>query len=225
MRPNVTLRLILKDLRMNRTLTVFPLVGGLAALSVMLNGGQTSLVLGGGFFFIAMILCASMVPMSNIVNERKRQTLAFMMSLPVSAAQYGTAKLVSSLGMFLVPWLTLVGAALYLIRDRHVLPAGTIPTALILANLPCVGFCLITGTVLVAESEVWGIAVLVVLNSSYWIVWYLLASRAPSVTQTWTSPVVVWNAVAVDILAAEFAVIMGVLALSLVLQSRKRNFI
>jgi ABC-2 type transport system permease protein len=149
-----------------------------------------------------MIFCASFVPMSNIVNERKKQTLAFMMSLPISTAQYGMAKLLSTLGMFLIPWVALIAAALYMILGRHVLLNGAIPIALILATVPFIGFCFIAGTALVSESEGWAVAATTVVNSSYWIAWYLLASYAPSLTRTWTSPVIVWNTAAVDILGA-----------------------
>lgn len=225
MKGQVTLRLIMKDCWFNRAVIVLSIIGGLVALGVLLIGGQTPFVLGAVCFFISMIFCASILPMSNIVNERKKQTLAFMMSLPISAAQYGTAKLVSTLGAFLIPWLTLIAAALYMILGRHVLPNGAIPAALILATVPFIGFCLITGTALVAESEGWAIAATAFVNSSYWLAWYLLASQVPSLTRTWNSPVTVWNAAAVDILAAEFAVIVVVLSLTMFLQSRKRDFV
>lgn len=218
-------RLILKDWRLNVSVITLSIVGGVAALGVLLIGGQTPFVLGAVLFFTSMILCASFLPMSNVVNERKKQTLAFMMSLPVSPVQYGIAKLISTLGMFVIPWVTLIAAALYMILGRHVLPNGAIPIALILATVPFIGFCLITGTALVSESEGWGIAATAVVNSSYGIAWYLLVSHVPSLTRTWTSPVAVWNAAAVDILGAEFAVIVMVLGLTTLLQSRKHDFV
>lgn len=225
MKGQVTLRLILKDWRLNIPVIVLCTIGGMAALGLLLIGGQTPFVLGAAFFFISMIFCASFLPMSNIVNERKKQTLAFMMSLPVSPARCGIAKLLSTVGMFLVPWLTLVAAALYMILVRHVLPNGTIPIALILATVPFVGFCLITGTAIVGESEGWGIAASAIVNSSYWLAWYLIASYAPSLTRTWTGPVAVWNASALHILGAEFVAILSILAVTMLLQSRKHDFI
>ncbi len=225
MNGQVILRLILKDWRLNVFLITFAIVGGMAALGVLLIGGQTPFVLGAVLFFTSMILCASFLPMSNVVNERKKQTLAFMMSLPVSPAQYGVAKLLSTVGMFLIPWVALISAALYMILCRHVLPSGAIPIALILATVPLIGFCLITGTALASESEGWAIAATVVVNSSYGIAWYLLASYLPSLTRTWTSPVAVWNAAALDILGAEFALILMVLGLTMLLQSRKHDFV
>jgi ABC-2 type transport system permease protein len=225
MNGRVILRLILKDCRLNVSVIILSFVGGMTALGVLLIGGQTPFVLGSGLFFISMILYASFLPMSNVVNERKKQTLAFMMSLPVSPAQYGVAKLLSTVGMFVIPWVILISAALYMILGRHVLASGAIPIALILAAVPFIGFCLITGTALVSESEGWAIAATAIVNSSYWIAWYLLASYTPSLTRTWTSPVAVWNAAALDILCAEFALIVMVLGLTMLLQSRKHDFV
>lgn len=225
MKNQVTLHLILKDWRLNAPVIVLSILGGVMALGVVLIGGQTPFVIGAGLFFISMIFCASFAPQSNVVNERKKQTLAFMMSLPISAAQYGFAKFLSTLGMFLIPWVTLVATALYMILGRHVLPNGTIPIALILSAVPFIGFCLITGTALVGESEGWATAAIAVVNSSYWIAWYLLASYAPSLTRNWSSPVAVWNAAAVNILGAEFAVILLILVMTMLIQSRKHDFI
>lgn len=225
MKGPVILNLILKDWWLNIRVITLCIIGGVAALSVVLIGGQTPFVLGAGFFFISMIFCASFLPMSNIVNERKKQTLAFMMSLPISPAQYGIAKLISTLGMFLIPWMALMVAAFYMVLGRHVLPNGVIPIMLILATVPFIGFCLITGTAVVGESEGWAIAATATVNSTYWVAWYLLASYAPSLTRSWNGPAAVWNRAAVDILGAEFGLIVMVLFLMMLLQSRKHDFV
>jgi len=225
MKSHVILQLILKDWRQQRRMIVLSILAGGIALSVIQMGGQTPLVLGTVFFFIAIMFCACLLPIMNIVNERKKQTLAFLMSLPISSSRYGAAKLLSTFGMFVVPWLTLVAAALYMILFRHVLPKGVIPMMLILANLPFIGFCLITGTALIGESEGWGNAAVAVVNSSYWLAWYLLVSQAPSLSCSWSSPVAVWSPVVFKILGVEFAMILLILGTALYLQSRKRNFI
>ena len=225
MKTNVMLQLVLKDWRLQRRTIIFTILAGGSALAILLIGGQTPVVIGTVFFFVAMVFCASLLPMQNIVNERKKQTLPFVMSLPVSSARYGAAKLVSTVGMFLALWLTLIGAALYMTLARHTLPNGAIPAGLIIMIFPLVGFCLITGTALVGESEGWGTAAMAVVNSSYWLVWYLLVSHVPSLTQTWGGPVAVWSPAVFKILGVEFALIALILGVTLYLQSRKRNFI
>jgi hypothetical protein len=146
------------------------------------------------------------------------------MSLPVSSVQYAIAKALSTTVMFLVPWLTLLISALVLIETRHVMPQGTIPILLILAMLPLIGFCLISATTMVGESEGWLMAASILCNSSYWFVWYLL-SRIPSLTANWSRPVAVWNPAALIVLSAELGSIVSIVGLAFFFQSRKRNFI
>lgn len=225
MKANVELQLILKDWQLQRRTIILSAIAGVAALALLLVGGQTPIVVGAVLFFVSMIFCACLLPMQNIVNEIKKQTLPFVMSLPVSSARYGVAKLVSTAGMFVLLWLALLGVALYMILGRHTLPNGAIPTTMILMGLPLIGFCLIAGTALVSESEGWTTAALAVANSSYGLTWYLLVSHVPSLPQTWGGPVAVWSPAAVKILIVEFAIILVTLGVTLYLQSRKRNFI
>jgi hypothetical protein len=165
-----------------------------------------------------------MLPASAILNERKKQTLAFVMSLPISSVQYSIAKALSTSAMFLIPWLTLLISALVLIETRHAMPHGIIPMLLILAMLPLIGFFFISATALVGESEGWLMAASILCNSSYWLVWYLL-TRISSLTANWTRPVAVWNPAALTVLSVELASIASIVGLAFFLQSRKRDFI
>jgi ABC-2 type transport system permease protein len=216
--------LILKDWRLNRPLISLCIGVGLIALVIALYTEGAARLLGSVWFFVSLCILGSMLPATAILNERKKQTLAFVMSLPVSPVQYAIAKALSTAAMFLVPWLTLLISALVLIETRHVIPHGVIPMLLILAMLPLIVFCLISATVLVAESEGWLIAVSIVCNSSYWFVWYLLA-RTPSLTANWSAPAVVWNPAAFIVLSAEIALIAFIVVVAFFFQSRKRNFI
>ena len=224
MKSNVIVQLVVKDWRLNSMLITFLTLGGAAALAILLMGGKAILI-GTVFFFVATIFCACLIPVQNIVNERKKQTLPFLMSLPVSSASYGAAKLLSTVGMFLISWLALIGAALYMILIRHTLPHGALPMGMILMGFPLIGFCLITGAALVAESEALTNAMLAVVNSSYWLAWYLLISRVPSLTQTWSGPIAVWSPAVFKILGAEFVIVLSIFGSTLYLQSRKRSFI
>ena len=217
-------QLILKDWRLYRTQLWFSIGAGMIALGVVLRGGEGPIVAGTVWFFIALILVGSMLPISGIVNERKKQNLAFVMSLPVSSMQYTTAKLISTVGMFLVPWVTLLIAAVVLIETRSIVPPGVIPIVLILAGMPFVGLCLMTGAALVGESEGWGIAANVACNSSYGLTWYFM-SRIPALMADVKSPVPVWNSTVLKFLGIELGLIVLILGLTYYLQSRKRDFV
>jgi ABC-2 type transport system permease protein len=215
--------LVLKDWRLNRLVISLTVAIGLAALLVTQFGGLARLI-GIVWFFVALCILGSMLPGSVILNERKKQTLAFIMSLPVTSVQYSIAKMLSIWGLFLVPWLTLLISALVLIETRHVVPQGAVPMVLILAMLPLIGFCLISSTTLVGESEGWLVAASIVVNSSYWLGWFLLA-RIPSLSANWNRPAAVWNSTEIIVLCSELGAIAFIVAVTLFLQSRKRDFI
>lgn len=216
--------LIWKDLRLNRVLLSSTIAAGVIALLIVKFGAQTARLLGAVWFFVALIVLGGMLPISAIVNERKKQTLAFIMSLPVSSLQYTIAKVVSIWGMFLVPWLALLIAALVFIETGQTIPHGAIPMLVIVTMLPLIGFCIISSTALVGESEGWLIAASIACNSSYWFGWYLLV-RIPSLAASWDGPVAVWSPRAILVLAAEAGSIVLILAVTLFIQSRKRDFI
>ena len=217
-------RLILKDWQLNRRLISLAIAIGIGALALVRFGGETARLLGGVWFFVALIILGSMLPGTAILNERKKRTLAFIMSLPVSSLQYSIAKIVSIWAMFLTPWLALLILAVAVIVTGDTIPHGVVPMLLILATLPLIGFCIISSTTMASESEGWMMAAVLVCNSSYWFVWYLLA-RIPSLTSNWKGPVAVWNPATWIVIASEFGVIAVILALTLFFQSRKRDFI
>jgi ABC-2 type transport system permease protein len=216
--------LILKDWRLNRPIISLCIGVGLIALVIALFTEGAARLLGSVWFFVSLCILGSLLPTTAILNERKKQTLAFVMSLPVSPLQYAIAKALSTAALFLAPWLTLLISAMVLIETRHEIPHGVIPMLLILAMLPLIVFCLTSATVMVSESEGWLMAVNVVCNSSYWFVWFLLA-RTPSLAANWRAPAVVWNPAALIVLSAEIALIAFIVAVAIFFQSRKRNFI
>jgi len=224
MNRSVVQQLILKDWRLHRMHMILSIAGGVLALAMLQVRTETTAILGGIWFFVALIVLGSMLPTSNILNERKKQTLPFLMSLPISATQYTMAKIVSTAGMFLGPWLALLIAMVTLIATRPDIPKGLIPMAIILAGLTLVGFCLIAGTAVISESEGWTIAATVVCNSSYGFMWYLMG-RIPEVSAATKSAALVWSPAELTILGAEAATIVVILGLALYVQSRKRDFI
>jgi hypothetical protein len=224
MSSSVIGHLILKDWRLNRRLILLSLAGGLVALIVAQYAAGTARLLGSVWFFVVLCVLGSMLPGSAILNERKKQTLALVMSLPIDSVQYAIAKALSTAAMFLIPWVTLLVSALVLIETRHGMPHGTIPMLLILAMLPLIGFFVISAAALVGESEGWLMAASLICNSSYWFVWYLLA-RVPALTANWNGPVAVWNGAAFMVLFAELGSIAVIVSIALFFQSRKRDFI
>lgn len=108
--------------------------------------------------------------------------------------------------------------------SRSDVPNGVIPFIVILVCLPLVGFIVMAAAALVSESEGWTIAATVVCNSSYGLASYFLM-REPAIRNNLRSPVPVWNQLVLTVLGGELAAIVLILALTLYLQSRKREFV
>lgn len=225
MKGSVTGHLIRKDWQLNKHVIILSILGGGIALAIICLGGTTPFLLGSVGYFTALVMVASFIPNLVIVNERKKQNLAFVMSLPVSSVQYGVAKLASTVGIFLVTWLALLAAGVWIIKVRHALPDGAIPMGLILAGLPLIGFCLISGTALIGETEGWYTLSIAVVNSSYWFVWYMLMARFPELNRNWLSATAVWSPNVLMILGGELAAVALTLGVTLFIQSRKRDFV
>ena len=224
MKSSVPLTLILRDWDRHRAFILISICAGILALALVEVGGEIPTIVGVMWFFVSLIVLGSMLPVSNVINERKKQTLPFLMSLPMSIAQYTAAKLVSTVGMFLIPWLTLVVAGVSLIAGRRDIPNGFIPVMMILAVFTLIGFCVIAGAALVSESEGCTIAATVASNASYGIAWYLLV-RNPAIRASLKNPAVVWGREVLMVLTCQIVVVAAILALTFYVQSRKRDFV
>ena len=214
--------LIVKDFQIHRPVMIFTIIAGVIGLAILQLRGLVGLfgVIG---FFTTLIVLGSLIPQS-ILKERKGNNLAFLMSLPISIVEYTTAKILAALGMFVIPWLVLVGAALSLMLGRSDVPHGVIPIALILVTAPLVGFCMMTAVALVGESEGWVGAATVAVNVGYSFCWPLILS-SPELRDGWGSPTPIWNPTVLTVLGSEFAAIAVILAITFYLQSRKKDFV
>lgn len=222
MRGLVVRQLILKDVRLHRLQITLSVAGGLAALALIETKREVPAVLGATWFFVALIVLGCMLPLSNVINEKKKQNLAFVMSLPGSPRQFALAKTISTFGMFFVPWaLLFVGALLLMGRE---FPHGIIPVTVVLNGLVFAGFCLVACIAIATESEGWATAAIVVCNSSYGIAWFLIV-RVPATAKEMGGAVAVWSPRLLAMVAAECACVVLSIGLMLFFQSRKRDFI
>ncbi len=217
-------QLVWKDVQLHAPLLAITTIFGVLGLVLLLPKREPVSVVGGVTLLIALVIMGALLAASNILNERKKQTLPFMMSLPISSMEYTTAKLVGSVGMYLIPWLTLAIGMVWLIGVRGVLPQGTIPVALIIFMLPLVGLCGYVSLTLVGETEGWNLLANIIFNTAPGMTWYSI-TRMPTLMIHLADKKPVWNATALTFLASEFALIVLILAITYYLQSRKRDFV
>src|ERR1700678_1720248 len=88
--------LILKDWYLQRWSVLASLLGGLIALGIVCLGGNAAFMVGLVLLITALIAVGAQLAVTTMVNERKEQTLPFVMSLPISYREYTSAKLLGT---------------------------------------------------------------------------------------------------------------------------------
>src|SRR5215212_5356501 len=216
-------RLILKDLYLSRvSVALVALIGVLAVATLFFKSEVTGFI-GLTSSFIALIMLGNMLPMHTIVKERKRQNLAFVMSLPISPADYTSAKIIANVGIFLLVWAAIAGSLIAMFA-RSGAYGGFVPFIVLASLAPFAAFCVLVAVALVGESEVGAMVTMIVTNVSYSFIWFFLI-RVPGIRAAVTSPVPVWSAALLTIIGTEIGIIVAALAAAFYFQSRKTNFI
>ena len=172
MNATIIPQLIRKDIDLYKNFVLGALAGGvLSILLILFSGGGVLGLVGIVALFITMMVFASLVPGQCLVNERKHQTLSFLMSLPLSAFQYTAAKLASAFLLFLIPWVMMTTAGAAIIMLSPVITGGLLPVFFLLCLMIMAGMFVSSGVALVAESEGWFVATTIIVNVSYNFVW------------------------------------------------------
>ncbi|HVT60856.1 MAG TPA: ABC-2 transporter permease [Thermoanaerobaculia bacterium] len=217
-------RLILKDWYFQRWAILGYLAAGALAVFLVGQGGEGSFYAGSILLLTVLITVGIHLPMTTVINERKEQTLAFVMSLPISAKEYTTAKILANVLILLIPWTAITLGSLTVIAGRAALPGGLIPLGAVVLTEILVGSCLLLAVALVSESLGWTIGAMVFANLFFQGFLYYV-SHIPSIAATMKSPTAVWSSAAVTLLLAEIGAIALLLGLTFFFQSRKTDFI
>jgi ABC-2 type transport system permease protein len=219
----VVRRLILKDWYLNRWIFLSSIPVGLASIAIVLTGKPVA------FMFSVILLCMVVVGVGaqlavvTTVNERKEQTLAFIMSLPISWREYTAAKILANLIIFLIPWLLITAGAisvLYLPGAGH----GLVPFTAIMAVEMLVTTCLIVVLGITTESQAWATVGIVCSSLGINLLGYTYAHLRGISMYMWGSKVH-WTPTAWTVLLAEALTVPLLLGLAFVVQSRKTDFL
>lgn len=216
--------LIFKDWYLQRWTVVASLLGGAIALGIVCIPGNVTFLLGLILLITVLIAVGAQLAIATMVQERKEQTLAFVMSLPISYREYTAAKLLGTLLIFMLPFLMLVIGSLALFALPHGIPHGLLPFTVIMSTEILVSTCLVVSTALITESQGWTVGAIMVGNIAINIVGYFVAHVA-GIAKGMGGATVSWSPAASTLLLSEFAVIAVLLALTFFLQSRKLDFL
>jgi ABC-2 type transport system permease protein len=215
--------LILKDWYLNRWVILGSIPAGIASLAIVLTGKQIA------FMFSIILLCMIVVGVGaqlaivTTVNERKEQTLAFVMSLPVSWREYTAAKILANLIIFLIPWLLLTAGALGVLCLPGALH-GLIPFTAIMAVEMLVTTTLIVVLGIITESQAWATVGIFCSSLGINVLGYVFA-HLRGISRTMWGMQVHWSPTAWIVLASELLTVPLLLGLTFFIQSRKTDFL
>lgn len=216
-------RLMWKDWYLQRWAIMASIAGTLATLCILAIGSKVAFLLGLILLVMVIVFIGAHLIVSTIVNERKEQTLPFVMTLPISYREYTASKIWGNLLIFLVPWLTMVAGGLFLLLyDSKTY--GLVPYFIIMSVEILMGTCLILATALITESQGWTVGAIMVGNVAVNGLGYLVAHVAGIARGMWGSSIQ-WSAAATGLLLAEFATIVLLLGITFWVQSRKKDFL
>ncbi len=213
---------VAKDWSLNRLPIALGILGGVLSLVLIAWPSESAFYLGSVLLITVLIGTGFTVIMLTVVQERTEQTLPFVMSMPLSAADYTVIKLVGNMVLFLLPWLVLSLGTIGVILLRPTIPDGLIPFAILLLVELLTGYVMVLGVALVSESLGWSIAAVVVGNLAVQGFMYYTA-RVPAIAATMQADRVAWSTPASAILATEILVIVLVLVVTWRVQLMKTD--
>ncbi len=217
-------QLVRKDWMLAR----WPFAGylGLGLVSVAAIASTTPIVHYAGFVIVlsTVVVIGAHVVFGFVLPERNRQTLTFLMSLPLSFRDYTWSKLVGGIGMFFMLWLAIVLGVLAVVGISERLPNGLIPFVMILFLYLFCAFVLTLAVALITESEPWTVVVTTICNISISIVLFAVIS-IPGIGSHMEAAAPVWNRTAVSVVLVEIGAIALLVGATLFFQSRKTEFV
>ena len=215
-------QLALKDLYLTRWIIIGATVAGGASLA-MTPFDPVTFYIGSITFLCVLIVLNVFLVLSNVTQEKKDKVRLFVLSLPISTAQYTMAKMAANFTAFFVPWLALTIAGL-LIISLTAMPDGLLPVALAVCVYLLTYYCVLLGVAIATESQFWPGAVILAGNVSLNFVIAALF-RMPSTGPHVSGNTVIWGPDVLAVLAVELGIGAFALFFAFVHHSRKKDFV
>jgi ABC-2 type transport system permease protein len=216
--------LILKDLFLSRRVLFAYLMGAIASILVATYPQPTVSFIG---FILAMTVGIAMgihLIGELVLDERKSQTLSFVMSLPITAVEYAIAKISVVLVTYLIPWSVLIVGTLTLTLLIPSAKDGSIPPVVTIFLLLLTSFSLQLVVAVVSESIGATIGVMVAGNV-FFNLFLMQLFKVPDIAEVVKTDVIIWSPLIIKIIAVELAVVAVSIVVALLFQMRKRSFV
>ncbi len=218
-------QLILKDWYFSKNILAMYSVLGICALVCLLSTNGLLFQIGA----ILMVTVASgsgaHLVMKTLVQERKDKTLAFTVSLPITFMEYTTAKIISNLSVYIIPWFLMFFVAIYTVNNNPAMVAkGMMPFVIIILLEMFIVYAVLFTVAILSESEAWTIGASAIATTSFTLVIVGLM-KTPDIGEHMQASAAVWNSTAIQIIVFEIAAIIILFAATFYIQSKKREFL
>ena len=224
MNQTIVRQLIMKDWYFQRYIIAGGLLLGFLSLALIKFGGNTGYYMGSILLITAVIGMGVALIIETTLQERKLQTLPFIMSLPVSPWQYAKAKITANLVIFSLPWAMLVAGAMLVILGRDSMPNGMLPFVILVLCELYACHCLILATAMISEAMGWTIGVMICCNLLLQLFLFKV-SKLDGIGPFIEGSTPVWSPTFYTILAIEIAVALAAIGFALFMQSKKKDFL
>lgn len=191
--------LVAKDWQLFQQQLAIYVLAGIVSLCFLGLAKPWAFYVGSLMLIIVLVAAACFSISTSLMVERKEQTLAFVMSLPVSPLDFTVAKLVGNLITFAVPFVVMLGGTLAVVLLTP-LPDGLFVYALLIFAYLLFAFSVSLAVAMSVQSEGW--ATFAMIGSMVLINPYIMAlSQIPEISGRVSVDALVWNTPAVAILA------------------------
>lgn len=224
MKSFIIRKLIAKDWYLQRVAISLMLGGAILGAVFAIIPGQLGLSVGFSLTMCVLIALTFYLPLTTVIGERTDKTLPFVMSLPVTPAEYTASKILANLLLYLVPWTVAALSFALILRDGSTttgIPEGYVHVLLIGFF---VVFMFVLGFAIIFESMGWTIALIVILMFLLGNVATQVVPRIPGARQFLLNvglrgPEYYWT------MGGELVAICALIAVTFFVQSRKRDFL
>ena len=214
--------LMIKDWHLFRKQLAAYLLVGIVALAFLGLARPWAFYIGSLLLIILLVAMGCFSISMSLLTERKEQTLAFVMSLPVTPRDFTIAKLAGNLLTFAVPFLVIAACTALVVLGTP-LPDGLLVFAAPVFGHILVAYCLSLAFAMQVESEGWNMFVMI---GSMLLVnpMIMLLGQMESIRAVTEGEAIVFGAPILAILAAQLGVSAACLAFAVWWNGRKPAF-
>jgi ABC-type transport system involved in multi-copper enzyme maturation permease subunit len=214
--------LVAKDWQLFQKQLAALVLAGIVALCFIGLAKPWAFYVGSLMLLIVLVSAACFSISTSLMNERKEQTLAFVMSLPVSPRDFTVSKLAGNLLTFGVPFLLLLGGTLAVVLLTP-LPDGLVVYSLLIFAYILFAYAVSLAAVMSVTSEGW--ATFAMIGTMVMINPYMMAmAQVPEISRRISVDAIVWTTPAAVILTSLVVLSVAVIGVATWYHARKPAF-